>query len=111
MNCYDTYKMLYFSLEYIYEDTKEENLGEFCSDMSPFIWEGENSGDPSYYEKFKKMYNEKYKDNCTLEEAYNFCIDYLNEENKDNIYAKSAIKAFKSISLDEWIEACNNRED
>jgi hypothetical protein len=103
--------MLYFSLQYVYEDTKDENLGEFCSDMNPFIWEGEKSGDPSYYEKFKKIYTEKYKENCTLEQAYNICLNYLNEENKDNTYAKAAIDAFKLITLNDWIEACNNKED
>lgn len=108
LNCYEAFKMLYYSLDYIWDETKDENLGEFCSNMNPFLWKGENSADPAVYSHFKKLFNEKFNDECSYEEAYNFSKEYLKKE--VDIYAKYGLEAFEKISLENWKNACENRD-
>lgn len=109
LNCYNTFKMLYYTLDNIWDESKDENLGEFCSNMNPFLWKGEGSADPALYSHFKKQFEEKFKDTCSYEEAYNFSKEFL--KNEVDIYAKYALEVFEKIPLNDWIEACNNKED
>jgi len=46
--------MLYYALDNVWEKNKDDNLGEFCSNMNPFLFKGEGSADPTIYSHFKK---------------------------------------------------------
>jgi hypothetical protein len=109
MNMLDTYtsfKLLYYALDAIYDETKNKGLGEFCSNMNPFIFTDEGSADPAIYSDYKIKFEEKFNKECSIIDAYNFSKDFLNKET--DIYAKYAADAFNEISFDDWSNAANN---
>lgn len=107
ISCYDTFRLLYYSLDSIWEENKDENLGEFCSNMNPFLWKDEGSADPALYSHFKNLFEKKYKNECSYEDAYNFSKDYL--KNEVDIYAKYALDAFNKISFEKWLETLKEK--
>lgn len=52
------------------------------------------------------MFNQKFKNKCTIEEAYNFAKEYLLKE--EDINAKYVILAFNKISFEKWNNAAKN---
>lgn len=107
MNVYTIFKLMYFALDSKWEKDKDGDLGQYLSEMNPFLWNDEGSADPEMYSKFKSKFQEKFNSNeCSVEESYNFTKNFL--EADDNINAKKALSVFSNISLDEWIEASKN---
>ena len=53
------YTLLFHKLDEKWESCKDEELGMFLSEMSPYIWEGEGSADPAVYEEFKEFMHGK----------------------------------------------------
>lgn len=106
LDTYTSFKLLYYALDSVFDETKNEGLGEFCSNMNPFIFADEGSADPAIYSNYKKQFEEKFNKECSIIDAYNFAKQYLNKET--DIYAKYAIEAFNNISLEDWTNAANN---
>ena len=100
MNVYAIFKLMYFALDSKWEKDKDEDLGQYLSEMNPFLWNDEGSADPEMYSKFKSKFQEKFNSNeCSVEESYNFTKNFL--EADDNINAIKALRVFSNISLDE----------
>ena len=109
LNTYTSFKLLYYALDSIFDETKEEGLGAFCSNMNPFIFTDESSADPATYSNYKKQFEERFNKECSISEAYEFAKEYLNKE--VDIYAKYAVDAFSRVSLEDWTNAANNMND
>lgn len=103
LDCFTTYKLLFYALDSIWEKDKDEMLGQYLSEMNPFLFNEEGSADPSIYNSFKKTFNSKYNTTCTIKEGYILSIEFLSTE--ENIYAKKACVYLKLISLKEWEDA------
>ena len=76
LNTYTSFKLLYYALDSIFDETKEEGLGEFCSNMNPFIFADEGSADPAIYSNYKKQFEERFNIECSISEAYEFAKEY-----------------------------------
>lgn len=50
---------MYLVLEELNEENKNENVSTYLSAANPYIWEGENSGDPAVFYEFKKSFEKK----------------------------------------------------
>ena len=56
LNTYTSFKLLDYALDSVFDETKEEGLGEFCSNMTPFLFSEEGSADPAIYSNYKKHF-------------------------------------------------------
>lgn len=100
MNCFDLFKMIFYVFDNEYDNNPNEELGNLCSSMNPFLFEGEGSAVEEVYEQFKKAYFDRFKNDCSLEEGYEFGKKYAK-----NTKVESAISAFDKISIEDWINA------
>ncbi|MBR4830367.1 MAG: hypothetical protein IKZ96_01190 [Bacilli bacterium] len=100
MNSWDIFKILYYALDSEWEKSKNVVLGDFLSEMNPFIFEGEGSADPVIYNEFKSKFNEEFNATCKIDEGYSFCKKYIEELNKTEI-----IDAFNNKKVEDWIKA------
>ena len=104
MDVYTIFKLMYFALDSKKKKNKDDDLGQYLSEMNPFLWNDEGSADPAMYSKFKAKFQENFNSNeCSVEDSYNFTKSFLKAD--DNINAKKALGVFSNISLEEWIEA------
>lgn len=106
MECIDVFKLLYYALDSTWNKTKNEDLGEYCSEMNPFLWKDEGSADLAVYSNFKEKFNKQFDNKCSVENGFIFSKQFL--DNDDSLYAKSARKAFKTITLNDWKLAYND---
>lgn len=97
MSVYDYFVLMYYALDSAYQDSPNEELLDYISDLNPFIWADEGSADPAEYEEFKAAF-QKYG---TIDAyGYVFVKSYINRNCSD------AIKnAFSSISKSAWKRA------
>lgn len=101
MKIFEIYNLMYLVLEELNEDNKSEGVSNFLSEANPYIWEGENSGDPAVYLDFKKQFEEK---GTYVDYGYDFIVDYL-----ANIeYYDGLIESFSSLTKEEYIDTCNH---
>lgn len=101
MSIFLIFNLMYLVLEELNEENKSDNLSTFLSEANPYIWEGENSGDPAVYSDFKKKFEEK---GTYADYGYDFIVEYLT--NID--YYKGLIDAFKTINKEEYIDTCKH---
>lgn len=100
MKCLDIFILVFYALDNIYDKKPTEVLGNFLSDMNPFLFKGEGSAVPDVYEAFKKSFEEKFEKECSEKESYYFVKDYICK-----LKIREIIKAFEQISLEQWITA------
>ena len=101
MSIFKIYNLMYLVLEELNEENRNEKVDTFLSEANPYIWEGENSGDPAVYLDFKKRFEEKgsYEDY-----GYDFIVDYLT-----NIeYYEGLIELFSTLTKEEYIDTCDH---
>ncbi len=99
MNCFDLFKMIFYVFDNEYNNGSKE-IGDLCSSMNPFLFEGEGSAVPDLYEDFKKEFATKFNDKCTVEQGYEYGKLYAKK-----IKIKAAEKAFENITLEDWKSA------
>ena len=104
---YKTFVFMFYALDAVYDESKDEILGDYLSGLNPFLFEEEGSADPAEFEEFKKAYisffGKKIPDS---QEAHSFCKNYLEK------YAKEVIvKAFEKIEVEDWVSAFEGTEE
>ena len=100
MKCLDVFILLFYGLDNIYDKQPNEVLGNFLSGMNPFLFKDKGSAIPDIYNKFKKSFEKRFKNECSEIEGYYFVKDYI-----DKIKIAELREAFEKISLEEWIAA------
>ena len=104
MNAYETFILMFYALDAIYDENPNEALGDYLSGLNPFLFQGEGSADPAEFEEFNSEYKKKYaKSTISSEEAYNFCKAYLTTHANGKI-----VDAFLQITLETWKAACDH---
>lgn len=107
IDCYTTYKLLFYGLDSLWEENNNSDLGQFLSEMNPLLFEEEGSADPAIYNSFKEKFNVTFPlKTCEIEQGYYFSIEFLKVNS--NMYAKIAATYFSSISLEDWNNAASN---
>ena len=100
MKIFTIYNLMFLILEELYEETKNENLNTFLSEANPYVWEGENSGDPAIYSHFKL----NFKDENYVDYAYDYIVDFLSNQK----YYDGIVDIFKSLSKEEYVDTCDH---
>lgn len=100
MNRWDIFVMTFFYLDAYWDDHQTEELGNICSSMNPFLFEGIGSADPAVWVEFCDVYEER---NYSIEDGYVIAKQYVATLNSEE-----AIKAMKDSSLEEWKEIYND---
>jgi hypothetical protein len=92
---FQIFKIMYIILEGLNDEKFNKSLDIYLSEINPYIWEG-TSGDPSYFNSFKK-YLAKYGINkYGYQAVYNFI--------KDEDYYTEIFSIFSTLSEEEYIE-------
>ena len=57
MTDFELFSLIYFALDAQYDEqkTKDEELGQFLSEINPFLWKEESSADPAYFVEFQQF--------------------------------------------------------
>lgn len=87
--------MIFYVLDAEWEETKDEQPGDFLSDANPFLFTDIGSADPAVYVEFCKLVPEK----VNIENSYEVAVAYVNSLNNEIVK-----KAFTSIEIEEWLE-------
>ena len=98
MNTFEFFSLIFLVLNNEWQDCKDEDLGQFLSEMNPYFWQTEDSADPAVYSEFKEFMKDK-----SIGEDYGYSLvnDYL-----DTIYYfKNLRKFFSVIDKEYWIES------
>ena len=74
MNTFEYFSLIFFMLDACWEDTKDTNLGQFLSEMNPYMWGTEDSADPAVYEEFKEFMKDK---NLGKDNGFELAKEYL----------------------------------
>lgn len=106
MNSWDTYQIMFNVLDDEWDKTKNRKLGDYLSEMNPYLFEGIGSADPAYYSDFKELFESKFSDKCSIEEGYNFSKEYIESFND-----KKLLDFFNKKTLNDWIEAYSNKKN
>ena len=96
MNPFELYCMIFFVLDAEWADTKDDRLGQFLSEASPFTFAENESADPAVYADFKKKITEP----ITLKNSFELAKDYINSLRDVRVF-----NAFSWIDEDEWLYA------
>ena len=96
MNRWDIFVMTFFYLDAYWDDHQTEELGNICSSMNPFLFEGIGSADPAIWAEFCDAYEDR---DYTIEEGYEIAKKYV-----ATLESEEATKAMEDSSLEEWKE-------
>ncbi len=100
MNKFELYTMIFYTLDYYWDQNGGEELGMFLSDMSPFTFEGVGSANPVVYEEFCEYIQ---NENIDVADSYVEASKYIEELKSD--YIK---EAFSWVTEESWLSKCNN---
>lgn len=77
-----TFVNMFYALDLAYDDNPSRTLGQFLSDMNPFLFRGAGSADPAIYAEFKHLFAMKFDNkNPDSKETYGFVVAYLEKKN------------------------------
>ena len=96
MTKYELFTMIFYVLDYYWDQNQVEKLGEFLSDMSPFSFTDIGSADPAVYSEFCDFTK---VDKIDLENSYELACKYV--EWIGNSYVTTA---FEWVTKEEWNE-------
>lgn len=98
MTEFELYIMIFYTLDYYWDEHKGEELGLFLSGMNPFLFEGEGSAVPDYYSNYQEIIDGRY---ITIENSFDLANEYISKLNKDYI-----AEAFSWVKKNEWMGKC-----
>ena len=105
MNKYELYCAIFHVIDAKWEETKNDGLREWLSDMNPYIWKECTSADPATYAMYEKWIGKK---NITLENSYDIAKEYIYSINDDYYDLEEIRKVINSVNRDKWIEMCKD---
>ena len=100
---FELFSLLYFALDAQYDEqkTKDEELGQFLSEINPFLWKEESSADPAYFVEFQQFMKDK---QIGDDYGYALALEYLMTEK----FYEGIPQYFSKISKEEWIESAKS---
>lgn len=106
MNKKQTFYTIYFSFDLFFEETKDEDLDFFLSDMNPFVFSDGLSADPAIYSKFNSIWTQ-YTDKAdlSLHDSYHVTVLFLND--CIDTYYPELKKYLSELTFDDWCNFSN----
>ena len=99
MNEFELFTMIFYTLDYYYKnDLDDVYINTVLSDMNPFIWEDECSGDPLMYDEYLEFLNGR---EITLDNSLEIAREYV-----ATIEYADVTAALRDMSEERWINGC-----
>ena len=98
MNKYELFSMIFIALDADWDDTHNEELGQFLSSINPFLFKEITSAVPSYYAEFEQIIGNK---EITIDNSFELAKKYIN-----SINVPSVVESFNTLKEDQWADAC-----
>ena len=96
MNRFELFTMIFYVLDYYWDENRGEELGMFLSSMSPFTFADIGSADPAVYTEFCDFIK---VDKIELENSFELACKYIDWINQPYVTI-----AFEWVSKEEWNE-------
>ncbi len=96
MTNFELFTLIFHALNQEWEECKDKTLGDFLSEINPYLWKAEMSADPAYFEEFKTFMNGK-----SISSDYGF--KYAKEYLKTITYYPNLDKYLADYDEDSWI--------
>ncbi len=96
MNQTNIYIAMFRALDCLYDETKNEELGEYLSAANPYLFKDRMPADKGIWEDFAKIIDSE----ITSENAYNAVKEYL------QTFTNFAT-LFEDITIEEWQDLCD----
>jgi len=97
MNDFELYTMIFFVLDSEWDESHDEELGQFLSGMSPFTFSHIGSAVPDVYSDYLKWLDGR---KISLDNSLLLAKEYVESLDKDYV-----TKAFNWIDEKEWLRA------
>lgn len=94
MNRFELFTMVFHTLNHSWELNRTESVGNFLSEMNPFLWDDIGSADPAIYDEFSKFIK---TDSISIDDSYTIASKYIESLKNEEI-----TKAFSCIAEKEW---------
>ncbi len=98
MTKYELFIMIYYVLDYYWDQNQGEELGNYLSDMSPFTFADIGSADPAVYSEFCDFIKVT---KIEIENSYEIACKYIEYINKPYVTI-----AFEWVTKEDWIDKC-----
>jgi len=95
MKKYELFVMVFYALDHEWDQIRGQELGDFLSDMDPFLFDDEGSADPAVYSHFCRVIDEP----VTKENSFALARKYI-----DSVGKSFVRDAFLKISMSLWDE-------
>ena len=59
MTQFEEFCLIYYALDSVWNNSRNENLGEFLSECNPFLWKSLDSADPAMFAEFCELFPQK----------------------------------------------------
>ena len=93
MTPFDLYCAIYYALDAAWDETHNEQLGEFLSSANPFLFTGTNSAVPAVYTQFCQIVTVP----ITPDDSYALAHSYIQTLNQPFLTT-----AFSAVTPKEW---------
>ena len=94
MNRFELFTMIFYVLDYYWDQNQGEELGMFLSSMSPFTFEGIGSADPVIYDEFCDFIK---VDKVEIEDSFEMACKYIEWINLPYVTI-----AFEWVTKEDW---------
>lgn len=74
MNTFELFCLIFYALDAAWDESKNEELGDYLSSANPFLFKDIGSANPEVYERFQAMLPAK----VSLEDSFDLAIEYVN---------------------------------
>lgn len=95
MNKFELFSMIFYTLNHYWKDHRSDELGQFLSDMNPFLFDDIGSAIPEIYSQFCHIINT----NLTIDNSFGCAIEYIN-----SVDLPCVKEAFSWVEEPEWKE-------
>lgn len=97
MNKFELFCLLFYALDAQWDETKNEDLGNYLSGANPFLFSDMGSAVPDCYENFCRVVGDE---NIDLEDSYRTAENYVM-----TLGITAVEEAFKNTSEQQWCTA------
>ena len=107
MDAWETFVHLFDALDAQYDEAPNAVLGDYLSNMNPFLFAGQGSADPAEFAEFEHDFAKDFPDGqASPELAYAFCCKRLGQETNPLIPS-----VFAKVTQEDWCDAWEHRKD
>ena len=100
MTQFELFCMIFFALDSAWDETHDENLGQFLSEANPFLWKDITSADPALFIEFCEQIPQA---NIPIEDSYRIASEYVHSLPGQYELYEAVPKAF-TVTPEQWLE-------